>query len=1052
MALLQDSNSSVDDILLINNGSISWDTVPVKHDCINIYNKEQELDWFDPAQQYKYQSDGVTLGGEGKHIKYEFTTQPMIGNNVFGSVTNAPNHITVDSTAPVSLLYNGTLDVNGDPQPIHASNQIANMSGIYAHTHFVGHSRGEVYRFAFVPYDKQGKPLFTRWIGDIKFPDVSDGFPLQTYSGGKAIVNQLGIKFTVDVSTIASKISGYSIVRLPREEKDRTRLGTGFLMFFDVEVDTYNCSLMHRYFDTGVPAGGSGANDPFKVTGRYQYFGDDNANAVHLADRPGFTNLNRSSEVTKRLACMVSPLGNLYDSTFISGDYIETLEYYDAELHSYYEPSGGFSGGDADFAFYYKMSTRIAPGHTNERIEVQRAQNMYSGQIYKVGDTFLSDLNTTAATWAADLLNASYCRDKAGLVSGAKELHPLGIGSNKKLLRLKTSTSEPGASSLPTTVSHMDTSITWTGTSDWYGPVSAGTTLDFGGDQICNQTPRFKSIGYRRYLAQQYGGNSYESRSLNEYLYIGHYQSVNDNIPTTLTTTVFGGDTYVNYYDEEYVERYNSADQNPLGAFKTDDVNHLGIAICGPVESLVNANWRDGRNWAKDRDKNNIDLYSQNTKSIYPIWNREDAVQKKFFAEDFLSQFVSEHPTMLWASNVKINGELFDSWRNFPLANKTEVDGIHGGINRILSFKDNLLFYQDKAFGIASLDERSVIQDDSGQELVLGSGGVFPTYKYLSTNTGSIHQFSVIASENAVYHYDARLKKLYQFTGGANALSDVKGMSSFFAKEVTGAITAADKTVALTPIGVHATYDIRHNRVLYTFLNNKNALPIEAFIDHGSFNFPDNSYVIQDGLTYYIEFGFSSIYEPDLSGSRYTELVSNAFTVSYNELTQAFESFYDYLPTLYLEYGRRVFSVSPKDRNQLHTHNVGLPGQYYDYIFSTSKVHTIFSAPGPINKIWNNLSYVDEVYDTNNNDVYDETLNRMQFFNNYQDTGIKTLIPNDNIQRRMRTWRTTIPREQDKALSRMRNPWLECIIEFDNTQGYNHILHELIYSFTPTKL
>lgn len=1055
IALLQDSNTNTNDIILIGGGSIpDWDAVPADHDCINIYNDESEANWFNTNQIYKYQADGTTLGGEGKFIKYEFTTKAMSGNTEFGTVTNAPNHIGVYSSSPTEVFYNGTVDVNGDPQPIYAANQIYNMSGIWAHTNYVGYSRGETYRFAFVPYDKQGKPLFVRWIGDIKFPDVSDGFPLQSYSGGDATLYQLGIKFTVDVSTIADRISGYSIVRLPREDADRTRLGTGFLMFFNAVTNTDTYTLMHRYFDTGVPAGGSGANDPFKITSQYQYFGDDNGNSVHLADRPGFTPMNLASDITQRLACMVSPFGNLYNSTFLPGDYIETLEYYDAELHAYYEPAGGFSGGDADFAFYYKMNTRVAPGHANERIEVQRAENMYSGQIYKVGDPFLSDLDITAGpSWTADLINASYCRDKVALTSGSKELHPLGIGSNKRLLRLKTASAIPGAPSLPTTVSHMDTSITWTGTSDWNGPLGGGTSLDFGGTKICNQTPRFKSIGYRRYLTNQYGGNSFESRSLNEYLYIGHYQSTNSSASYVLETTVFGGDTYVNYYDEEYIERYNSGDQNPIGAFKTDDVNHLGVAICGPVESLVNANWRDGRNWAKDRDASNIDLYSQNTKSIYPVWNVEDKVQKKFFAEDFLAQFVETHPNMLWASNIKINGELFDSWRTFPIANKTEVDGVYGPINRILSFKDNLMYYQDKAFGIASLDERSVIQDDSGQELVLGTGGVFPTYKYISTNTGTVHQFSVVSSESAVYHYDARLKKMYQFSGGATPLSDIKGLSSFFAKEVTGSITATDKTVkAIYPEGVHGVYDSRHNRVLYTFLNNKNATPIYLFYAHGSYNIPDNSYVFQNGYTYYVEFGLSSVIEPDLSDSRNAVLVDNAFTISYNELTQAYESFYDYLPTLYLEYGRRLFSVSPKDRNQLHTHNEGLPGQYYGYINSVGKLHTIFSTPGPVNKIWNNLSYVDEVYDVNDDDVYDETLNRMRFFNNYQDSGVHTLVPDNNIKRRMRTWRTVIPREVDKSLSRLRNPWLECILEFDNTQGYKHILHELIYSFTPTKL
>ena len=106
-----------------------------------------------------------------------------------------------------------------------------------------GYARGEVYRFGIVFFDKNGVPGFVNWVGDIKFPEISqykeyttgsdcqhhlvDDGTYQTTIEGDAKMFSMGIKFTVDISSIKDQISGYSIVRVEREEKDKTRLGMG---------------------------------------------------------------------------------------------------------------------------------------------------------------------------------------------------------------------------------------------------------------------------------------------------------------------------------------------------------------------------------------------------------------------------------------------------------------------------------------------------------------------------------------------------------------------------------------------------------------------------------------------------------------------------------------------------------------------------------------------------------------------------------------------------------------------------------------------------------
>lgn len=1021
--LLQDANTNTDDIVLYGGANVpAWDTVPEEHDCINIYNEETNNNWFHPEQQYKYQKDGVTLGGSGKNISYTFTQQQVTGHAFTGAVpTVAPNHIsTLGFPLGTTPIYSGTLEKDGSLKPINIEGQLDSMAAPWAHANFSGYARGETYRFGLVLHDLKGIVGFVDWIGDIKFPDVRDGFPLSEHTGtetssGRVFVNQLGIEFTVDVSSIADKISGYSIVRLDRPVEDKSKLGTGFHMFFDAHKPSANSSLMHRYYLTGEGGGtGTPNDDPYPVTCQVQLDGDDDEIAWHLSDRPGW-NLNSLTNLAfRKHGYLISPLGNIDSSiSHKDGDYLETLGYYTSELTHYLSnPAGSGTGGnDAAFGFYYKLSQNSLEYPPTERYQVNSTAIMAPGEYLSGTHPIMKDVHdgTTAiaggpvSSTVPGVMNSSYTRDQLAFTYGDNELHPLGIGNRKLFFNLNTNTGFDTSPIVPTpTIPHMQTDITYSGGQFWYGP-SVGHTFDFNSGDVADAVVVFKSVAYRRYLANQYQGNTYESRSTNQYQYIGHYQITKD-LPAAnnLTTKVFGGDTYVNYYDSEQIESYVADSMNTQGKYKPFHTNRLSVAVCGPAESSVNTNWRTGNIWGKDRVE--AATYAQNSNSIYAGWMGEDIVQEKYFAEDFLSQFVTQHPNQLWASDVKINGELTDSWRSFPIANKTEVDGIYGGINRILSHKDDLMYYQDRAFGVAALDERSVIQDDSGQELVLGTGGVFPDYRYISTHTGTVHQFSVVDSENAVYHYDARLKKFMQYTGGVNPVSDLKGMSSYFAKEMTGAITNTDKTLRVdNPVGVHGIYDQRFNRVLYTFL------------------------------------------KPG-------EKTGKKETISYNELAQAFESFYDYTPGFYMEYGRRLMSVSPLANNEMYTHNTGPYGKYYDSIDSVSKIHSIISGNGDVTKIWNNIAYNSELYTPTGNDIYDETINVMRFWNNYQDTGSIPLVVGNNIKRRMRTWRAIIPREKDKSLSRLRNPWMEYEFQYNNDSGKRHVLHELIYSFTPSNM
>lgn len=1057
-ALLTDSVDPSNNITLAG-ASPLYTSVEEEHDAINIHNHESELTWATPVNQYKYKTGGTVLGGSGPNISYEFVTQDIVGNFASG-LTTSPDHIhTTPFSSGASPLATGVLEADGTGKGVAIAGQWNSFASSWAHNNYSGGARGEVYRYAIVVYDHLGGPSFAKWIGDIRFPDVIDGFPLQTESGTYPILHNIGIKFSVDVSSISDQISGYGIVRVDRTEEHRTKLGTGMYMLFDTQRIGSSSSLMHTYNADATGEAHISAN-PFPTGANMNIYGVDDHSTMHLADKPGFHYYHGAygaSTYEKRFGYLMGPAGQLASINHRTEDYIETLSYYGAKATNYMNANTD-SASDRSFGFYYKVGANYPNPHEAERFEVEEVLQMDLGEFVPANTGFADGAG------GKSIMNAT-----EGVQSGpsSAQQFPLGIGSKMLAIKLHTSSTLPNQSSHDAGTGGADTVdpqvlLNWKGHT-FDGPsTTGGTTLTWNGPET-NQDVYFKEVGYRRYLAKQYGGDTFVNRGNNEYISCGHYQVVTDVAAASaaaLEFNVFGGDTYVNYYDDEKAEQYWDPSQNYKQVYKEQGNNKLSLAFTFPVESVNNTEYRQGTHWAKSREGSNMGFYISNDISQAGVWSYANNAQKKFFAKDFQSEFNESHPHLLWASDVKINGELRDNWRVFKIASRREVDGIYGPINRVVSFNDNLVFLQDTAVGIASLDERSVLSDESGQQLVLGVGGVFPQYKYVSTTAGTIHQFSVVASATGLYFFDARTRKFMSYSGRLNSLSDINGMSSFFANNINGAALTTDETLATTPAGIHGTYDPRHNRVIYTVLGTTGAKDYTLFLDAttGIYTYPAGEFIDYNGVSYFMHDTYAGT-DPDIPAqllimvgdkpSISASVTDPAFTFAFNEFTSKFENFYDYHPGMYVEYGRRLLSVSPFANDKLFEHNKGIRGMYYDTVKSISRLHIVFNAESDATKIFNNVEYFAELQDSNKLDIFNETFNRVRFYNEYQDTGMIDLTVEGNIKRRMRKWRLQIPRDKDVKLSRMRNPWLHCVFEFDNNLDKRLVVHDIIHAFTP---
>ena len=175
--------------------------VPIACDCINVYNNvSQDYSGIStmttPASQFKYQSNGQTIGGSGTNISYSFISAGFVG-----------------------------IDDNTNVAYVSSTNSYANVNQ-FSHN-MVGYQRDEIYSFAIELINTEGQWSNALWIADIRFPNYNDlGLEYNLVdSVNYTIGSVLGIQFTIN--NLPTGCVGFRILRCERKIADRTVLAQG---------------------------------------------------------------------------------------------------------------------------------------------------------------------------------------------------------------------------------------------------------------------------------------------------------------------------------------------------------------------------------------------------------------------------------------------------------------------------------------------------------------------------------------------------------------------------------------------------------------------------------------------------------------------------------------------------------------------------------------------------------------------------------------------------------------------------------------------------------
>ncbi|MEE3413801.1 MAG: hypothetical protein VZR53_00330 [Prevotella sp.] len=130
-------------------------------------------------------------------------------------------------------------------------------------------------------------------------------------------------------------------------------------------------------------------------------------------------------------------------------------------------------------------------------------------------------------------------------------------------------------------------------------------------------------------------------------------------------------------------------------------------------------------------------------------------------------------------------------------------------------FKDKLLFWQKDAVGILSVNERTMLNDVSDNQLILGTGSTLQRFDYISTKYGmKKNQYEAeVQSNTTQYWWDGVRREILAYAGGTELLPLTK------TKSVTNYINErGDKS--------HPTliYDNKYNEVIASVVGTKSLI------------------------------------------------------------------------------------------------------------------------------------------------------------------------------------------------------------------------------------
>jgi hypothetical protein len=882
----------------------------------------------------------MTLGGTGINVSYSFKIK----------------RILLDSQNAATRTYatkDNTLHTVNDKSVRNTS--YTNMASPYISGLFRGYQRGEIYSFGIVFYDLKGRSSWVKWIGDIKMPTQDD-------------VND----------EITFSMNGIDYYDYRMQIRDSS---TGFI---------YG-NILYPEFGVNIPAALSSQISRFEI-------------------------VRCKRNDVDRTVIGYGPLVNSHDTgggwyahshtTDIHHKLIYNIPGYSTRPKMFYCPERVynknlvFSGGDY----------MIVDGISSVWVSYYSGVEPATGYTYNTWDKIGTITPISADGTLFNIIN------RWNGITDAKQVDENGAevidGQQfRNWIAYGSTISEPGCgngvSNMPLNISTLDFTKNlgilpfgydgW-GLFGWYKRKN-------GIGNISNPQNEYQ------YSINIYNGETYYDRVRRTYISCGAERAVTtDTGDIVYYIKVFGGDVFVSMH-EQMLTTFN---------IPNSDTVYFQRAITYAAESTINCDLCMGSTITKGETvgsggdpgfyQEKKGIYTFPSTAIYTqsvdMYVYNSVYSHENDSNEFLPEplhYVTERlDCEIRFSNQKYDRELVDSWTLFDSVSFNNVSSEYGAITDVLSWKDKFVFFQPNAIGLYSVNERSLIADQSGQQLSLGSSGVLERYDYISYDAGTRLQGSTIATNNAIYFFNdikRRISKLLLSSGGVG-VTEIPGLNSFLYYNYAKDIENDDCTINDTKYGISSGWNKRFEEVYFTFKNN-------ALFDN--------------------------------------------YTIAINEITGKFMAAFDFYAGGYINSNNGFLSLpnfGTSRGQKLYLHDSGDYGNYYGTVYN-SLIKFITTYKGMIG-VFDNIEYQTEVFSYNplsgmyDLDVFNATYSEVRVNNDYQDSGDINLVVDSTVMRRMRMWRISeVLRDDLDEDPRMRDKYMMSRFIFDNTDNYRLVSHPI---------
>ena len=500
---------------------------------------------------------------------------------------------------------------------------------------------------------------------------------------------------------------------------------------------------------------------------------------------------------------------------------------------------------------------------------------------------------------------------------------------------------------------------------------------------------------YNDDVQNRFGGTTNEAFENNQWIPAGPEVSLldsNGDPKTSVTLYWTEGDTYY--------QRYDCLKTYP---FTLEDQNSVVDILSFMCETRVNLDGRYDRNRGQN---SNLYMNPANFNLLNTVYSQKN----NFFTYRGTNPdklIINNYPnTVVW-SKTKTLGETVDTWTNVTLAATLDLDGDKGRIRAIRRYNNDLLAFQDRGLSQILYNESVQIASTTGVPIEIANSGKVSGKRYISNHIGCVNKWSICSAPTGIYFMDDLSKDIFMFNGQLNNISDKFGF---------------------------------HSWIISSFPNIKIWNPRD-------FNFGGE-------ITYYDKINNDVMF------------ITGETCLSLSEPLGAFSSFYSYENTPY-------FSVL-KDRGILWHKDDSLVStddnynKYRAWWYREGEYNNFFGVYHPFyttvianenpteDKIFNNLEYRGDTFNTSGDYQYLNTFDHLVTWNEYQ-RGEAVLADNKDrpstLKKKFRIWRANIPRNTTNqggdetrkyTRDRMRNPWLYIKLSKETPNNFKTILHDLV--------